>query len=521
MNDEDKSQDELLEDLKALRQQIQKQQSSQDEQSRLYQLYSELTTDYVFSVGFDNAGKHFYTMFNRDAFQRVTGYDPDELADPNDIYHPEDKPRADAERALSFQGIPTEGEYRILTKSGELRWLAVKRHPEWNEDHSKVLFLHGLVKDVTERRRAEEERRRSDERYRVLAENSSDMIWVLNTEGKFLYFSPAIESFLGFTAEEAMAISITDLVAPESLIAANAILKMYLESSEAINESQRLELLHKRKDGSYIWSETVVRGLYDSNGVFSHFVGSSRDISERKLSEQQRLQILSEQARVQSMTRFVTAISHDVMTSLSIIKTNAYLLRKSQDEAKRLTKLDNIETQTTRLKEIIEDMLILVRLDSYDSATLQKEKLVLGDILQNLSHAFQTRLKAKEQQLLIEIPAEPVYFRANYECSHLALSKILENAIHYSPIAAAITISVECGDSVLKIHIADNGIGISEQDSVHIFERFYRAEQARPSDQGTGLGLSIVQEVMDLHQGYVELHSTLGKGSRFSLCFPQ
>src|SRR5687768_9877247 len=97
MNDEDKSREELLEELKALRQQLQKQQSSQDEQQRLYQLYSELTTDYVFSVGFDADGKYFYTMFNRDAFKRVTGYDPDELADPNEIYHPEDKPRADAD----------------------------------------------------------------------------------------------------------------------------------------------------------------------------------------------------------------------------------------------------------------------------------------------------------------------------------------------------------------------------------------------------------------------------------------
>jgi signal transduction histidine kinase len=226
----------------------------------------------------------------------------------------------------------------------------------------------------------------------------------------------------------------------------------------------------------------------------------------------------------QLKARFVASISHELKTPLSIIGFIGQKLQlgryQSQEEVEDYYAM--ISDETTRLKTLIDEVLDFSRLME-NRQPYRKEPTDLVRLAQETAERF--RQSQKSDHVRVECVCEPVSCRVAVDSEALsrALLNLLDNAVKYSPperIHVTLTLQQRGPSAVLQI--SDEGYGISPEEKNFIFDRFYRGRSAsdHPSVHGAGLGLSIVKHIIDAHGGRLELQSTVGKGSIFSIDLP-
>jgi signal transduction histidine kinase len=221
----------------------------------------------------------------------------------------------------------------------------------------------------------------------------------------------------------------------------------------------------------------------------------------------------AERESKETLRRFVADASHELRTPLTSILGYLDVLDESGDKepAIRHRALEAMREEGIRMSRLVEDLLVLARLDARREARLEPVDLVA------LAQEVIDRYPGRLIELAASYPTVSVL--AEWEALRRVLSNLLSNAIKYTPPEKKILVSVdrEAQDAVLRV--SDEGTGILEDAMPHVFERFYRAESSR-TGQGSGLGLAIVQETVEALEGRVEAESILGKGSVFTLHLP-
>jgi two-component system OmpR family sensor kinase len=226
-------------------------------------------------------------------------------------------------------------------------------------------------------------------------------------------------------------------------------------------------------------------------------------------------------ARAQSedkLRRFVADASHELRTPLTSIRGFAELHRQGAVPEGEKTKelISRIEKESMRMGYLVEDLLLLARMD-------QSRELVLVDLdLSSLVTEAVTSAQAAgpDHPITSEI-AHNVHTQGDADKVYQVVTNLLANARAHTPVGTAIHVSTYSTKDGSYVSVADNGPGLSAEDQLHIFERFYRVDSSRQrsSDDGSGLGLSIVDEVMKAHGGAVSVASEPGKGATFTLHF--
>jgi signal transduction histidine kinase len=221
---------------------------------------------------------------------------------------------------------------------------------------------------------------------------------------------------------------------------------------------------------------------------------------------------------VQLLQQFISHMSHDLRTPLATMKVTQYLLRKEL-AGQNSVRLDSLEQQTERLTEMVESMLTLLRLEKDEPIDLHD--LDVNDLVNDVIECNRALAVTSKAQIYF-VPGKGLpQSLGNKDELTIALSNLLINAIRYTPAGSDIKISTLRDADRIVIRVCDNGIGISPEDLPHIFERFYRADQARGTQSGGfGLGLTITKVILDRHSGLIDVQSTLGEGSEFCVQLP-
>jgi two-component system OmpR family sensor kinase len=220
------------------------------------------------------------------------------------------------------------------------------------------------------------------------------------------------------------------------------------------------------------------------------------------------------------LRRFVADASHELRTPLTAIRGFAELHRQGavtgEEDTKQL--LGRIEGESLRMGSLVEDLLLLARLDQ----AREMEKLPVDIAAVTSDAVASARVAGPEHPITLVGDTDELYTLGDSHRIHQVIANLLANARTHTPAGTPITVSIDKGDDGVRIAVADQGPGLSDEDQRRIFERFYRADSSRVriDGEGSGLGLSIVDAVMKAHGGDVSVRSELGKGSTFTLFFP-
>lgn len=392
----------------------------------------------------------------------------------------------------------------MLRKDGTVFYADINASPVELEGRKMLL---GFLRDVTRRRETEEALRESEGKYRLLAENLSDVIWTMGLDLIITYISPSVENLTGLTPEEVRKRGIEKLLTPASFKTAAHILKegidYELSGKAPPDHSRTLELEYVRKDGSTFWAEIRASFLRDENGAPIGVLGVSRDISERKKVESaQRLAQLGE---------LVADMAHEVNNPLMIISGRAELslLEKIQNKEVE-NNLRIIFDQCDRAKDIIERLLKFSR-PSKGKVSEVAINSSLDCIVGLVEHQFSLKDIKIEKKYASALPSMEVDEKQIQE----VLMNLLKNAADAMPEGGKITLSTRKKGDFVRIDVADTGKGMTEEGLGKIFNPFYTTKE-----KGTGLGIPVCYGIVKDHGGELKYSSRPGKGTTATVLLP-
>ncbi|MEP7290375.1 MAG: histidine kinase N-terminal 7TM domain-containing protein, partial [Chloroflexota bacterium] len=340
--------------------------------------------------------------------------------------------------------------------------------------------------------------------YDLIFKSVKSAIILVDLKGRVAGMNPAAEQILACSEKDVLGMGVADAFPNQ-----RQIVEQFWHVKEVKTEIAMAE------GGPYY--ELQIAPLNSRRGKLAGRLIMFYDITERKQIEQQTLALTMERERVRLLQQFISHVSHDLRTPLAGMKLTQYLLRKELT-GQYSDRLDSLDKQTGRLTEMVESMLTLLRLEEEEVSSLSEMDVneLVGCVIernQKLAHERGAQLQFNPGKNLPGV-------LANKDELLLALSNLLVNAIHHTP-DGEITISTLRDQDRVVIRMRDSGIGIAAENLPHIFERFYRVDEARGTQNGGfGLGLTITKTIIDRHAGAIDVQSQLGVGSEFSVCLP-
>jgi two-component system, chemotaxis family, CheB/CheR fusion protein len=364
----------------------------------------------------------------------------------------------------------------------------------------------GTQRDVTEQKIAEEKLKSSEERFRLLIQNSFDIITIFSEDGTITYQSPSITQVLGYLPEERVHNNIITepIVHPEDRSVKEGMIR---ESIAKPGERIRAEFRLQHKDGSYKILEAVcVNFLQDAR--IRGIVANYRDITERRKLEQQK-------------EEFIGIASHELKTPVTSIKAYAQILHQHFTEAADPSSailVEKMNNQIDRLTKLIIDLLDVTKISGgqlqFREETFDLNELI-NEIVDELQHTTQKHRIIKQLQ-----PSRML--TADRDRTGQVFTNLLSNAIKYSPEADKVIVSTKTDSAdEITVCVQDFGIGMTEEMQRKVFQRFFRVnETTRNTYPGLGLGLYIAAEIIKRQGGKISVESKKNEGSTFCFTLP-
>ena len=485
------------------------------------------------------------TSWNR-AAARMYGYSAEEaVGRPISILAPPDRPDETA-ALLAAVGAGERIEHFETVhrrKGGSLIDVSLTISPICDEDDA-VVGMSVIARDITGRKRAEAALRDSEARYRLPADNATDMITLEDADGTLLYVSPASERLLGYRPDALAGRRIGDLVATGP--SANA--APGREPDAAAHEPGVRITRMQHRDGTPVWVETTSRRIPPAAGSGpGQVIALSRDVSERVRFQQdlrdQRDRLVLQAAQIRETARhlaaarraaedanlaksqFLATMSHELRTPLNAILGFSEMIR---DRMLGPTAIDryadyaaNIHASGRHLLDLISDILDIAKIESGKMA-LSPADVDSATLVESCIRLVRERAAVRGLTIETDLPDPPPALWADQRAAKQVLVNVMSNAIKFTPAGGAITVEVRPAGDGTDLVIADTGIGIPTDQLDRVMRPFEQMDNRyRRTEGGTGLGLSLVSGLMDLHGGTLRLHSVVGSGTTVTLHFPR
>lgn len=440
--------------------------------------------------------------------------------------------------AISEGKSKFEIDGEIKTLEGKPRQISLKLFIDNKYSKSTKALLATI--DITEKKKAEEALKVSENKFRLSFEATNVGMVITGSSGKLLSVNNAMCNILGYSKEEIHKKTFLDITHPDDLLTS----KKQFEDSIRNAKNFTIEKRYLNKNKEIKWGLTSVSPIFNSNGEFIYAIGHIQDVTNKKQTEEQILKHNKEFARLnkeyklqneelvktiaiaeksdQLKSEFLQNLSHEIRTPMNaILGFSDFLELKKNTPEKRQQYIKIIKSSGNQLLRIIDDILEISALETKHVQVVNKS-FNLNNLLTELFTIFQP--KAREKNIALYIKKGLTDHETNILSDESKLSKIftnlIENAIKYTP-NGFIEIGYKLVKNQLEFYVKDTGLGISKTRQGQIFERFSQGESEMSKKiGGLGLGLSIVKENIELLGGNIKLESDIGKGSTFHLSIP-
>ncbi len=321
---------------------------------------------------------------------------------------------------------------------------------------------------------------------------------------------------LGMTDKASLLGSPKGMLQPENRASfLNQLLATANRELEYEGENRHLTLAGEHRYLNVRWS--VMPGHEEH---LSRAVVQVLDVTDRYQAEEQRLELAVERERVAVLQQFINSVHHDLMTPVTALKTGLYLLDKTATDDKQRERVQRLDTQVSFLEKLIQDMLMMSRLDSLVRDEMQLHADDLNALVNGLVSYYLPIAHSKNLKIERVIQQGIPSVRMDTDQLKRAFANVLDNALKFTPDNGTITVITEQSAGGICVDIRDTGPGIPDDQTERIFERFYRGARHRPSDGGTGLGLTIARKIIEAHGGKITVHRADTGGAIFRVWLP-
>ncbi len=395
-------------------------------------------------------------------------------------------------------------------------------------------MLISVVRDITNRRQAEEALKHSEERLRQIAKCVPDLIWTTDLSGRFTYVNSAVERLHGWTIEEFLKLSFHDVVTPSEVLKNTAMIDEELarttEPDYDRNWMRTFESEKVRKDGSIFWTEVSATFLWSDDGKPTGIIGTTRDISERKRVEEETLQLqgqLLHSQKMESVGRLAGGVAHDFNNMLSVILGHAELalMQCSPSDAIHAD-LKTIQDSALRSVDLTRQLLAFARkqtvapkvmdLNNTVSSMLKMLQRLIGEDIDLAWHPGAGRLSVKIDPSQIDQLLVNLCINARDAITGTGKVTLETGKTVFDAAFCTFNSGFSPGEYVM-LAVSDTGCGMDSETCDHIFEPFFTTKE---TGKGTGLGLSMVYGIIRQNNGFIHVYSELGQGTSFKIYLP-
>ncbi len=441
-----------------------------------------------------------------------------------DAVHPDDRERTTDAWATALKNrTPYQVEHRIRRHDGEYRHMVARGVPI-PADGGTIREWVGVHTDVTEQRRADEALRQAENRFRLLVQNSSDILTMFDASGTIRYESPSVERLLGLKADERVGQNIVDdaLIHPADRPARRAFFETAL-SRPGSTVTGRFQ--HKHADGTYRDIEAVATNRLD-DPVVAGVVANFRDITERQQYEEAlRLALDEAEAAVRTKDQFLAVLSHELRNPLNpvLVGVSALLDDPTTPASVRPT-LEVARRNVALEARLIDDLLDVTQIRR-GKLRLSRQTVDAHLLVREALEICREEIEAAGLRLQLDLAASRSYVNADPPRLQQVLWNLIKNASKFTPPEGLITIrsrSDDLDDAPIVIEVVDSGVGIAAEALPRIFNAFEQADESVTKQfGGLGLGLAISRSLAEAHGGKLSASSPgLGLGSTFTLIVP-
>ena len=376
----------------------------------------------------------------------------------------------------------------------------------------------GIFRDIRDRLEAADILRRSEERFGYLIQNLSDVITIVAVDGTMLYHSPSLERVAGYKPSDLLGRSLLDLVHPEDAPAVRATLERL---TLKVGSASPPEYRFRRKDGSWVWLESVGNNLLNDVAV-GGIVVTSRDVTGRRALEEQ----VRQSQKMEAVGRLAGGIAHDFNNLLMVIRGYAEIVMEEDSATPPVRK--NVETivrTTESAASLTRQLLSFSRKHVFSPQVLDLNSLV------NRMSEMLVGVLRDEMEFMVKLDPIACCVSADPGQIEQVIMNLVVNARDAMPQGGKLILetahipegprssrpsALPRGDYVM-LAVSDTGVGMDRDTQSRIFEPFFTTKN---KEEGTGLGLSVVYNIVRASGGHVRVNSEPGRGSTLQVFFP-
>jgi PAS domain S-box-containing protein len=408
-------------------------------------------------------------------------------------------------------------EKRYYHRDGSIVWVLLSVSAV-SDDEGTVEYFISQLQDITEQQKAKEALHESEARNAAILEASQDRIISIDEDTRIIDFNPAAAVTVGYTAEDVIGKSITDLIIPPRLREAHRKgMARYKLTGNSKMLNKRVRLTAVRANGIEFPIEMVVQPIEMNRRTL--FTAYLRDITERDAFEKALIEAKDNAEETSHLkSSFLNNISHEIRTPLTaIIGFSSILESEVEEEQREMVGL--IEHSGKRLLNTLNTVLDLSMLEA-GTLNLEREWIRMEDMVQEKINVFKPVALDKQVDFILDNTLGEAEGYLDRTCMGRVLDHLLDNAIKFTE-KGSIRVALSIDDEMLVLSIADTGVGIDRSFQPHLYDEFKQESAGTTrSYEGTGLGLNITKRMVDLMGGTIMVQSEKGKGSTFALWFP-